>query len=164
MSPTLDECCYFVEAFHQKNDVSAPQRIGEFEDVDVTHALKRITTLLHNEAKALQHMLANTEDKRALRAHLAAEELAEQFGAMADGDEEGVLDALADRLYILIGDAVTFQLPIAEAFVEVHRSNMTKQRQPNDEHGERVRDKGPDYEPPRLGEILDKWWANYGQA
>jgi len=86
-----------------------------------------------------------------LRAHLVVEEVAELLAALAAGDEVGTLDALADLIYVTVGTAVTFGLPLAEAVEEVHRSNMTKTL---------VRDrpghpgKGDGYSPPQLAELL----------
>lgn len=63
-----------------------------------------------------------------LRMHLALEELAEMAEALADGDQLALLDALADRQYVLDGDYLAFGMDgVKEAAIkEVHRSNMSK--------------------------------------
>ncbi len=61
-----------------------------------------------------------------LRLHLIVEEVAELAQAMSRGDRVETLDALADAIYVLLGTAVSFGLPLPAAFDEVHRSNMTK--------------------------------------
>lgn len=101
----------------------------------------------------------HTGDQRYLRAHLIAEEASELTTAMARGSETGCLDALADLLYVVLGTAITLELPLPEAFAEVHASNMTKRRQADDPNGARVRAKGDDYRPPDLGRVLDEYRA-----
>jgi hypothetical protein len=86
--------------------------------------------------------------------HLLCEELAEVCDAMANKDEVSLLDGLADLMYVVLGTADVFNLPLAEGFDEVHRSNMSKERQVSDKDGERVRDKGPNYSPADLRKVL----------
>jgi predicted HAD superfamily Cof-like phosphohydrolase len=68
---------------------------------------------------------------------------------------------LADLLYITIGAAISYGIPINEIFDEVHRSNMSKL----DENGKPVHlpngkvTKGPNYSPPNLAPILIKHGA-----
>ncbi len=102
----------------------------------------------------LSHKLLMYLDRpRANRAHLMVEELSEVIAAMREGDEVKTLDGLTDLLYVVLGTASTFDLPIAAAFAEVHRSNMTKERQPT-ERAEHPR--GPNYSPPDLeGELRE---------
>lgn len=88
------------------------------------------------------------------RAHLILEETGELFKALAAKDPVATLDALADLLYVVIGSGVTMDLPLAKAFEEVHRSNMTKSKQSDDPEAPRVRDKGPDYVAPNLDGVL----------
>jgi len=86
-----------------------------------------------------------------LRMHLIVEETAELADAFVAGSRVEVLDALADLIYVVIGTAVTFGLPLAEAVDEVHRSNMTKTVN-RDRAGHPGKGKG--YSPPQLGKIL----------
>ncbi len=60
------------------------------------------------------------------RALMAIEELAEWIEAHVAGDLVEAADAIGDRLYVLLGDAVASGLPLEQVFDEVHRSNMTK--------------------------------------
>lgn len=99
-----------------------------------------------------ERLKIDDSDARLLRAHLMVEELGEVLAGLAHADELALLDGLADLVYVVLGTAVTFDLPLTEAFWEVQRSNMTKIRQENDP---RVRDKGPSYDPPRLDRILE---------
>lgn len=94
-------------------------------------------------------------DQRFVRLHLFAEEtLYEMAQAFAARDEVKTLDALSDGLYVLMGCACIFDMPIGPGFVEVHQSNMTKEKQPEDEHKARVRQKGPSYVAPDLEGVL----------
>ena len=96
----------------------------------------------------------------ALRFHLMTEELDEAFAAVLDGDETSLLDALTDLLYVVFGTGDVLDLPLGEAFVAVHASNMTKSRQKSDKFADRVRDKGPDYVPADLRELLKSYRAS----
>lgn len=86
-----------------------------------------------------------------VRAHLVLEETAELVQALASGDRLAALDAVADLLYVTLGTAVTFDLPIVEAFDEVHVSNMTKTVE-QDRPGHPG--KGSGYRPPDLRRVL----------
>jgi NTP pyrophosphatase (non-canonical NTP hydrolase) len=93
----------------------------------------------------------NEQDSRALRAHLIVEEVGELLVAMSTGDAAETLDGLADAVYVLIGTALQFGLPLSEAFAEVHRSNMTKTTQES-RTGHPA--KGPGFSPPNLKGLL----------
>ena len=64
-----------------------------------------------------------------VRLALALEELAEWLEAHANGDLVAAADAKGDRLYMMLGDAVSAGMPGAAIFKEIHRSNMTKAAQ-----------------------------------
>lgn len=86
-----------------------------------------------------------------LRCHLLCEELAEYLHAAAVGDRVAALDALADLIYVAVGTATSFGLPIEDAFAEVHRSNMTKTVE-QDRPGHPG--KGEGYSPPDIQGLL----------
>ena len=89
-----------------------------------------------------------------LRRRLIAEEAKEFDYAASTGDLVEIADALADLLYVTVGSAIAFGIPIEEIFTEVHRSNMTKSTE-MDEYGKTI--KGPNFELPKIKEILDKY-------
>lgn len=91
------------------------------------------------------------KDIRALRVHLILEEVGEFIQAVRLCNQVEMLDALCDILYVVIGTALTFDLPLQEGFNEVHNSNMTKQ--PSNEP--RVSDKGNTYRAPDLQRVLN---------
>lgn len=97
-----------------------------------------------------------SEAEAALRCMLIEEEYREFLEALEIKDKIGVVDALADLLYVVYGTAVTFGIPIDKYFREVHRSNMTKLgkdgRPVRNEHGKVI--KGPNYEPPQIKDIF----------
>lgn len=136
-----------VKAFHVAMKVDNKQRLRKGQ----LHVLQTIGRDLLDHSKALE-LLCDHEDKRLLRAHLLIEELGETLIAMGGGRELDTLDGLTDLLYVLIGAAITFDLPLCEAFNEVHSSNMTKSAT-----GPRLRDKGSNYRPPQLAKVLKEY-------
>ena len=64
---------------------------------------------------------------------------------------------LADLIYVTIGFAVTFGLPLCEVFERVHQSNMSKLGEDGKpiyrEDGKVM--KGPNYQPPKLDDLFD---------
>lgn len=100
-------------------------------------------------AKVLENEFKISSDNRMLRAHLMCEELSETIAALIRKDELALLDGLTDLLYVVIGTGTN--LPLEEAFEEVHRSNMTKTKKANDV---RLRGKGDKYQKPDLRKVL----------
>lgn len=131
-----------VKDFHEKYGFT----VGKVQLADARLLL--VADQLTNIAKAVRQ-----DTDAAVRAHLIVEEVAELLTAFTVGDSVATLDALADLLYVTLGTAVAFGLPIAEAFEEVHRSNMTKTVE-RDRPGHPG--KGRDYSPPDLASLLEK--------
>ena len=65
-------------------------------------------------------------DERALRMSLLEEEFDEYLEAEENADIVEIADALADIIYIALGTAVSYGIPLDKVFEEVHRSNMAK--------------------------------------
>ena len=94
--------------------------------------------------------------QRDLRYNLIAEEADEVFEELypmsSKVDKKKLTKELSDLLYVTLGTAVAFGLPIKEVFEEVHKSNMSKL----DSYGKPVlREdgkvlKGPNYKEPEL--------------
>jgi NTP pyrophosphatase (non-canonical NTP hydrolase) len=95
------------------------------------------------------------KDERVMRIHLITSELIELVDAMSRRDEVDTLDALTDLLYVVLGTATTYDLPIDKAFYEVHASNMSKDDK--NDHAAGIKGKGSNYKPPRLREILEQY-------
>jgi len=66
------------------------------------------------------------KDLRALRRKILREEFKEYEDAEDDNDLVEIADALADIVYVVIGTALEYGIPIERVLAEVHRSNMSK--------------------------------------
>lgn len=87
------------------------------------------------------------------RFHLCLEELAEAMMHINEGDVAGTCDGLGDLLFVVIGNFVSYRLPVKEILEEVCKSNDTKQpRQAKDDI--RLRNKGDSFVPPNFGKAL----------
>lgn len=91
-----------------------------------------------------------------LRLDLIEEELDEFVDAHVGNDIVGVADALADLMYVVIGAALEYGIPLDTVFNEVHRSNMSKL----DENGKPIyREdgkvlKGPNFTEPDIRGVM----------
>lgn len=91
------------------------------------------------------------------RAALLVEEVGELLVALARCDVIDLADAMADTLYVLLGAAIAYSIPLGECFDEVHRSNMTKT--PTRSSGDTLlkrKSKGPNFSAAQLVPILVK--------
>ena len=94
----------------------------------------------------------------ALRQALLNEEHGEFHIAIARKDLAGVADALADIIYVAIGTALEFGIPLDAVWGEVQRSNMAKrdpktgtvQRRPD---GKIIKPEG--WRPPDIASVLE---------
>lgn len=117
--------------------------------VHAGHELKSLADRIQGTAVQLQEQ----GDPRLYRAHLMIEELGELCLSMGAGEKLGTLDGGIDLLYVLLGTlGTTFNLPVDEAFEEVHASNMTKMPRTSDNL--RMRNKGSQYRKPDLARVL----------
>lgn len=123
-----------------------------------THCLlphsKTNAALLVQELQQFARKLARMSGKTDMlvsRLAMAIEELAEWVDAHNRSDLVAAADAFADRLVVLLGDAVACGLPAGPLFNEVMASNMTKQRA--GESGKAV--KGAGYQPPDIKKVLE---------
>jgi predicted HAD superfamily Cof-like phosphohydrolase len=80
------------------------------------------------------------------------EELEELVAAIETESVEDIADGVADLLYLTIGTALAYGIPIEAVFDEIHRSNMTKTLPP-DAHGRPV--KGATFRPPCFDWLRD---------
>lgn len=63
---------------------------------------------------------------RELRKKLLIEELEEYLEGEENNDIVEIADALADLIYVALGAAISYGIPIDAVFEEVQRSNMSK--------------------------------------
>lgn len=156
-----------VKEFHEKHGfpVNTVPTIPHAEDPTIESAssykLQEVADTLAGIAKTLENgtfdgrPAAEGFDDRLLRAHLLIEELGEFCQALADYNFVGALDGLADIEYVTHGSALTFGLPLQEAFDEVHKSNMTKAVKAGGDKDVRCRKKGDTYVAPDIEGVLD---------
>jgi hypothetical protein len=163
--PSLSECQAGVRAFCVKMEQPRDgwlTRLGA--DPDVSAYMKAFAGRLKAMSETALDLAKKQDaaadvlvvDARPLRMHLLLEELSELASALEQHDEVGAFDALVDLLYVTLGAGVTWSLPLGPGFVEVQRSNMSKERQAADPDGVRVRSKGPNYSPPDLAGVLKR--------
>jgi predicted HAD superfamily Cof-like phosphohydrolase len=133
-----------VEDFHSHMGITPKHDWPQSKD----EALVMLARVVELEAIDALTTYRNHNDVRWLRVHLMMEELSEVIRGLATCNKVDTLDGLADLSYVTLGTAAVFNLPLAEAFEEVHQSNMTKK--PSDQ---RCSDK-TGYTPPNLEKLL----------
>ena len=133
-----------VEDFHSHMGITPKYDWPQSKD----EALVMLARVVELEAIDALTTYRNHNDVRWLRVHLMMEELSEAIRGLATCNKVDTLDGLADLSYVTLGTAAVFNLPLAEAFEEVHQSNMTKK--PSDQ---RCSDK-TGYTPPNLEKLL----------
>ena len=139
-----------VREFHEKFGYSVNRHLSEFSESS------EIGVVGHTLCQTAKHLVENggRNDLLKLRAHLMLEELGEALEALGRKDEVALLDGLGDLLYVVWGTAVSLGLPLEEAFVEIHKKNMLKDRQ---EGRPGHPGKAENYLPPDLESILQAY-------
>jgi predicted HAD superfamily Cof-like phosphohydrolase len=149
---TLAECLHLVTQFHLQ--IKAPVCAGPPQPL-ITSDPGRVRDYSHrllNLSKEMAGAGSGFKDQVLSRAAMAVEELSEWLEAHTKNDHVATADSLADRFYVLLGDAVATGMPLPALFEEVHRSNMTKLIFVQSGHGKGV--KGPDYDRPDIARVL----------
>ena len=144
-----------LREFHRKHDFPLDQNINaEIDEVSLKVIRYASYTLLSVACK-LEHTLEQTKSPAIRRVHFMVEELGETLQALAAQDEEELLDGLADSIFVDIGTAEAYGLPIYEALIEICNSNLTKATR--NALDLRLRDKGSSYIAPDLKRVLNEW-------
>lgn len=139
--------------FHRKHGFSLDKDLTSFKsDDNMTRYLKALAVELLTHAKDIEGMMPNEHDPRLARTQLMVEELGETILGLANCNEVETLDGLSDLVFVTIGTALAFGLPIVEGLDEVCDSNLTKD--PRDKTDPRLRRKGPDYVPPNMARVI----------
>lgn len=94
-----------------------------------------------------------TEERVRLRERLIAEEYGETIEAIRAGDIVETADGLVDLIYVCIGAAIEFGIPLDAVWDEVHRSNMAKAGGPRRADGKIMKPEG--WTRPDVAGILD---------
>jgi predicted HAD superfamily Cof-like phosphohydrolase len=89
-----------------------------FEQVKEFHRVYNVPMLAEPALPSAQ--------RRSLRMSLLREEFTEYEEAEAQNDLVEIADALGDIVYIVMGTALEYGLPLDEIFNEIHRSNLSK--------------------------------------
>lgn len=136
-----------------RNDVSMAMA-EELLAWRATHDMVAMVREFHLMTGQRDAMSPDLSDYRVndLRIKLIDEERGELLQALAAENIVEVADALADLLYVTIGSALQWGIPIRRVFAEVHRSNMTKSGKKTRPDGKIL--KGNNYSPPDIGQIL----------
>lgn len=149
----------YVEKFHAKNgfmingDLEKDNESGS-EELERELLNEAASEMLKVSIKMQRLMEKEFYSTRIERAQIMIEELAEIVEALITRDEVALLDGLADLQFVLLGTAITYDMPIEDAHLEVCRSNLSKKKR---ETRGKLTDKGPDYEPPKLKELLEEY-------
>lgn len=143
-----------VKEFMQKQRLTLGQPLNCEYNASLSWYAQKVAEAAKQFKSIMDHQ-GDGGDQRIVRAHLVCEECSEFLEAMSTGTEVDVLDALADLCYVVFGSALAFDLPLQQAFDEVHKSNMTKRVRSADDL--RCRDKGESYETPNLTRVLEEY-------
>lgn len=154
---TLGECVAAVRRFHKHIHAPIAEQPRTLFCRDSATALG-LGEMLLESSRRLVEAASNVDDLLLLRAGLAVEELGEWIKANAEGDIVAAADAIGDRFYVLLGDAVAAGFPLEPIFEEIHDSNMTKTPYIQTGHGHGV--KGPSYRPPNVARIVGMYRGN----
>ncbi len=147
---SLSSCVGMVRRFHAriKAPIAATPRTLNCDPASALMFSDKLAEL----SKELAAAANGTEDILLSRAAMAVEELGEWLAANAKADLPGAADALGDRLYVLLGDAVATGIPLSEVFEAVHESNWSKLPHVTTALGKAF--KGPGYQKPDLESLL----------
>lgn len=89
-----------------------------------------------------------------LRKSLLYEEYNELLQAWTDQHLAGIADGLADLIYVCIGTALAYGIPLGLVFDEVHRTNMLKTKISARDDGKILKPEG--WKPPDITTILER--------
>lgn len=96
-----------------------------------------------------------TADRAKLRKELIDEECSRELMKAIDrGDLVGIADGIVDSIYVLIGTALEYGIPLPEAWAEVQRANMAKRGGPVREDGKQLKPHG--WAPPDIERVLKR--------
>lgn len=144
-----------LRKFHRKHNFPLDQSLNDVDDEIAIKAVNDAAVTLLCTSHSLEATLSATKSQLVRRAQLMIEELGETLKALASKDEIETLDGLADSIFVDIGTAEVYGLPIYEALIEICNSNLTKA--PRVESDLRLRDKGDSYVAPNLKRVLRIW-------
>jgi predicted HAD superfamily Cof-like phosphohydrolase len=95
-----------------------------------------------------------SKDRATLRMKLIDEEATELRTAMQNDDLVEVADGIADLIYVAIGAAIEYGIPLSEVWDEVHATNMLKVGGAERADGKILKPEG--WKPPQIEQILQR--------
>ncbi len=121
---SLTTCVGLVRGFHEqiRAPIAATPQTLKCDPASALIYSDRLVQLSKEVADAAN----GTTDVLLSRVAMTLEEIGEWLAANGQGDLAAAADALGDRLYLLLGDAVATGLPLARIFKAVHESNVSK--------------------------------------
>ena len=126
------------------------------EAIEDVAAFHRMTDTPINDVPAFP-----SNERRLLRCRLIQEEYRELMAAEGDANMVEVADGIADLIYVLIGTALEYGIPLESVWDEVQRTNMAKGvngKVVKREDGKIVKPDG--WKPPDIASIL-KWATDH---
>ena len=94
------------------------------------------------------------EDERLLRYSLLREEWREYQDAEEADSVIEIADALGDMVCVIYGTALSYGIDLDAVVAEIHRSNMTKERDPSMTYPAKNVVKGPGFSPPDIAAAI----------
>jgi len=150
----MDALVEKTRQFHEKQKFPIAMRLVDCSITRTDDKLSDVATDLLYIAHDLEKLMkSNVHDTRLVRAQIMIEELGETIEALVQRDEISLLDGLSDLMFVTIGTALTFDMPIIAGLNEVCDSNLTKA--PRSTLDARLRNKGADYKAPDMKTILE---------
>ena len=158
-----------VTAFHLKNGYKIGEPL-EFEynrsDPYINWLLKLCCKVIRWLCKfigerATKEMIGPRKDCRLYRTWLMMEELSETIEGLFTGNEIKYADGLGDLMYVVVGSAITNDIPLQMVFDEVQIANMNKKKRTKKDP--RMRNKGVNWQKPNIakgivnGRFLRAW-------
>lgn len=123
--------------------------------------MKTMTQMVYEFHETYGAMISNKPklpdaNTRKLRIDLLKEELDEFLNGESANNIVEIADALGDIMYVALGAAISYGIPIDAVFNEIHRSNMSKLGEDGKpiyrEDGKVL--KGPNYFKPDVAKVL----------
>lgn len=125
-----------IEDVQRFMEVAGQRVLHEPAEIQIDHEVYK--TLIHAVEGSFNHLDDQLAELHAsppadessalafLRARLLLEETRETVEALVRGDKVAFADGLADLIYVAIGAALAYGIPLEEVWNEVQRSNMEK--------------------------------------
>lgn len=136
-----------VTEFHRATDLI----VGDLHDPQLVDVALRLRLI----AEEFDELLSSLDDQIEPPMMRAVEGWIEIVRARTGGGSALLLDtadALGDLIYVIVGAAISWGIPLEPVLAEIHRSNMTKIGGEKREDGKILKPEG--YTPPDIGTAI----------